>query len=452
MNAKEIPKSINMTIFDFDTPDDGTPTTNSNDNGSLIGVAVPGDQLLFADDDEGKDATDDDADNEEDTNNGVAAFSSPHVNDDDTNNKNNGPCSNDNPHWDKETVPCPGATTIFNDLLLTTDAPTPPSNSNNGNDGNAIAPNVFDGDSIAAPTTTTTTAATTELTTTTIVTPSSGVNDTGNEKITNNSNDLVGNYAVTTSSSTVVAGAESGTTTINNGSVHNDDGDEDNIIGGSGAGVNDEDTMPVHSTSTISASTTVSTISTDESTITVESPFNIGSTITSSSTTVSSNESLDTITNESNDETSYPSFYSCTFTSEEDLFQTATTTTTNTNVVEVLSITFNYEIYTATTVEDITTVLSLFERQLANGVASSLGLIDCQEGEETTSNSELAIEISRSSAVGGTRGRKRRTLQKEGLNRLLLWDDDDHSSSNSLIVGVSMNPVDELDTSLGELI
>lgn len=134
-----------------------------------------------------------------------------------------------------------------------------------------------------------------------------------------------------------------------------------------------------------------------------------------------------------------PSFYSCTAAASEEEF----TTQNNNDNLDTLSLSFKYEIYTASAVEDYTTVLSALERQLTNGVASSLGIdgSDCPEGDG------VAIEVSvRSSATGeGGRQLMRRTIQKGkvvGSDSRMLQD----TNAESLVVGLSMDPADELDS------
>ena len=134
-----------------------------------------------------------------------------------------------------------------------------------------------------------------------------------------------------------------------------------------------------------------------------------------------------------------------------------------------MPIAFSYEIYTTptsieTTEEQQRNVLDNFERQLAKGVADSLGLVDCNtdtdfNGGGNDSNG-VAVEVAlRSSEGGGGRllsnvlgsgGGLRRSLLIDGVeekqrNRLL-----DGSSSTSSIVGISMNPIDIVDTEIGK--
>eukprot|EP00579_Thalassiosira_antarctica_P008638 CAMPEP_0201884712 /NCGR_PEP_ID=MMETSP0902-20130614/17511_1 /ASSEMBLY_ACC=CAM_ASM_000551 /TAXON_ID=420261 /ORGANISM="Thalassiosira antarctica, Strain CCMP982" /LENGTH=680 /DNA_ID=CAMNT_0048413719 /DNA_START=114 /DNA_END=2156 /DNA_ORIENTATION=- len=196
----------------------------------------------------------------------------------------------------------------------------------------------------------------------------------------------------------------------------------------------------------------------DGVTVTTSSPSKKPSTASSkqpsgSTTITPANDTFDT----SNvDETTYPSFYSCTATSEEDLVQGNGDGNSNGGNYEELPFRFNYEIYTSTSVDDITTVLSTFERQLANGVASSLGLVDCPDSSSGSGEiDDTAVEFAKRSGgaahypwEGGRQlmpfGGMRRTLQKERSggnkkNRLL---------ESTTIVGVSMDPTDELDTDL----
>ena len=99
-----------------------------------------------------------------------------------------------------------------------------------------------------------------------------------------------------------------------------------------------------------------------------------------------------------------------------------------------------------------------FERQLAKGVADSLGLVNCNADIDFESDG-VAVEIALRSSEGGGRqlsnvlgsGGLRRSLLIDGVeekrqtNRLL-----DSSSSTSNVVGVSMNPIDMVDTEIGK--
>ena len=53
---------------------------------------------------------------------------------------------------------------------------------------------------------------------------------------------------------------------------------------------------------------------------------------------------------------------------------------------------FNYEIYTSPDA-DIADVLAVFENQLANGVVSSLGLLDCPESVGIIQNKILGVSM-----------------------------------------------------------
>lgn len=133
-----------------------------------------------------------------------------------------------------------------------------------------------------------------------------------------------------------------------------------------------------------------------------------------------------------------PSFYSCTAISEDEL--------TGRNDNDTLVLSFRYEIYTASTVEDFTTVLSALERHLTNGLASSLGL----DGGDCPEIGGLVTEVSVRSAEGGERQLMplrgmRRTIQREKTiesnGRVL-----ENASGKSLVEGLSMVPADELDS------
>lgn len=130
-----------------------------------------------------------------------------------------------------------------------------------------------------------------------------------------------------------------------------------------------------------------------------------------------------------------PSFYSCIAASEDDL--------TEGNNHDNLTLTFKYEIYTPSTVEDYTSVLSTLERRLTNGVASSLGLAagDCSDGD----GGGLAIEVSvRSSTNEGEDLRKLMPLR--GMRRTL----QAVNGMDSAVQGLSMDPADELDAETGK--
>mmetsp|Transcript_5789 Transcript_5789/g.12662 ORF Transcript_5789/g.12662 Transcript_5789/m.12662 type:complete len:690 (+) Transcript_5789:166-2235(+) len=155
--------------------------------------------------------------------------------------------------------------------------------------------------------------------------------------------------------------------------------------------------------------------------------------------------------------TTYPTFYSCSVTSQEELVQDGGSSAGSGSDAggsnEEIPVRFDYEIYTATSVDDVTAVMSTFERQLTNGVASSLGLTDCPASKIATTTVEFAVRTTgghghQASYPWGDRKLlpyrgTRRTLQKErlpgGTSRLL--------DSNN-IVGMSMDPLDELDTKL----
>lgn len=131
-----------------------------------------------------------------------------------------------------------------------------------------------------------------------------------------------------------------------------------------------------------------------------------------------------------------PSFYSCIAASEDDL----TEGTNNDN----LTLTFKYEIYTPSTMEDYTSALSALERRLTNGVASSLGLAagDCSDGD----GGGLAIEVSvRSSTKEGDED-VRKLMPLRGMRRTLQTG----NGKDRAVQGLSMDPVDELDAETGK--
>ena len=160
--------------------------------------------------------------------------------------------------------------------------------------------------------------------------------------------------------------------------------------------------------------------------------------------------------------TPYSTYYSCTAT--EDELVSNTSTSNNNNGVEELPVEFSYEIYTASNVNQ-RNVLDNFERQLAKGVADSLGLVNCNTdnaGSLIGDDNGVAVEVAlRSSEGGGGRqlgkllgsgGGLRRSLLIDGVeeeqqNRLL-----DSGSSTSSVVGISMNPIDIVDTEIGKCV
>ena len=92
---------------------------------------------------------------------------------------------------------------------------------------------------------------------------------------------------------------------------------------------------------------------------------------------------------------------------------------------------------------DVTDILATFERQLANGVASSLGLVDCTD-DSSSGGDGSAVEIAVRSG-GDAFGGRRRSLQagySRGKNRML-------GSAND-VVGLSLDPTDVEDTEMGE--
>ena len=143
------------------------------------------------------------------------------------------------------------------------------------------------------------------------------------------------------------------------------------------------------------------------------------------------------------DGVAYPSFYSCTATEEELI----SSSNSNAGGNDELPISFNYEVYTSpSSTNDIESILGNFERQLANGVASSLGLVDCADNIEDT---DVAVEVAlrmggweRHRQLGMRRSLHNHNIIEEESSRLL--------DSASSIVGVSMNPVDKVDKDIGK--
>ena len=134
---------------------------------------------------------------------------------------------------------------------------------------------------------------------------------------------------------------------------------------------------------------------------------------------------------------SYPSFYSCSVMSEEELFKGSGGGTGSNN--KELLLPFDYEMYTSTGVSDIASVLSAFERQLANGVAASLGLVDCPTALGSGEDRVSVVEFARGQRPPfGGRGR---TLQTKH---------DGAGEPTNQFVGLSMEPLDGLDTELCE--
>lgn len=87
---------------------------------------------------------------------------------------------------------------------------------------------------------------------------------------------------------------------------------------------------------------------------------------------------------------------------------------------------FSYDVYTPTSVDEkgFVSILAIFERQLGNGVASTLGVLDCSE-------STMSLQIARNTPPG-TRSLKQ-TLALSSPDRLI---------SVNEIVGVSARPDD----------
>ena len=131
-----------------------------------------------------------------------------------------------------------------------------------------------------------------------------------------------------------------------------------------------------------------------------------------------------------------PSFYSCIAASEDDL--------TEGNNHDNLTLTFKYEIYTPSTMEDYTSALSALERRLTNGVASSLGLAagDCSDGD----GGGLAIEVSVRSSTKEGEEDVRKLMPLRGMRRTLQTGNE----KDRAVQGLSMDPVDELDAETGK--
>ena len=151
----------------------------------------------------------------------------------------------------------------------------------------------------------------------------------------------------------------------------------------------------------------------------------------------------------------YSTYYSCTAT-EDELVSNTSSNNNNNNGVEELPIEFSYEIYTPTeTAEEQRNVLDNFERQLAKGVADSLGLVNCNTDIDFESDG-VAVEVAlRSSEGGGGRQLSNALGSCGGLRRSLLIDGIEKQQirlldSTSSVVGVSMNPIDMVDTEIGE--
>ena len=143
------------------------------------------------------------------------------------------------------------------------------------------------------------------------------------------------------------------------------------------------------------------------------------------------------------DGVSYPSFYSCTATEEELI----SGSNSNGGGNDELPISFNYEVYTSpSSTTNIETILGNFERQLANGVASSLGLVDCADNTDT----EVAVEVALRMGGGGRQRQlgMRRSLHNH--NNMIEEESSRLLDSTSSIMGVSMNPVDKVDTDIGK--
>jgi hypothetical protein len=170
------------------------------------------------------------------------------------------------------------------------------------------------------------------------------------------------------------------------------------------------------------------------------------------------------------DETYYPSFYSCTTSSPEELVNSSSTD----NSKVAITIRFGYEVYTPTpkpTVAlsrkegedmdsndeepvDIDAILEEFELRLARGVASTLGLVDCDDAAILTTfegdTKFVVFDVARS-AIDGTpltfpeatfplhRYTKRRTMLRPQLKLRRLIE-------VSSIVGVSSDPMDVVKT------
>lgn len=137
-----------------------------------------------------------------------------------------------------------------------------------------------------------------------------------------------------------------------------------------------------------------------------------------------------------------PSFYSCSASTKEDLVNSNGNANNSNNNNEALPLIFNYEIYTSTNTNDdnITSILNTFERQLANGVASSLGLVDCNPEED------IAVEVAVRTGELPWGGRRRTLLHNKATTSG--GEEERMLNAYDLVMGVSSDPVDELDTKI----
>jgi len=168
-------------------------------------------------------------------------------------------------------------------------------------------------------------------------------------------------------------------------------------------------------------------------------------------------------------ETYYPSFYSCTSSSQEELVKLSSTD----NSKVAITIRFGYEVYTPTpkpTVAlsrkevmnsndeepvDLDAILEEFELRLARGVASTLGLVDCYDDAVIPTSFEgdtkfVVFDVARS-AIDGTaltfpeatfplhRYTKRRRMLRSQLKLRRV-------NEVSSIVGLSSDPLDVVET------
>lgn len=175
----------------------------------------------------------------------------------------------------------------------------------------------------------------------------------------------------------------------------------------------------------------------DDTTNTQDGTIDGGSNNEDTSNNSNGNDTVVTI-----DGVSYPSFYSCTATEEELI----SSSNSNGGGNDELPISFNYEVYTSpSSTNDIESILGNFERQLANGVASSLGLVDCADN-----NNNVAVEVAL--RIGGG-GRQRQLGMRRSLHNHNMKEIEESLrllDSASSVVGVSMNPVDKVDKDIGK--
>lgn len=187
-------------------------------------------------------------------------------------------------------------------------------------------------------------------------------------------------------------------------------------------------------------------------------------------TTTIETASIGNVVDDLIDETYYPSFYSCTSSTQEEFVDSSSTD----NSKIAITIRFGYEVYTPTPIPtvalsrkeeemdsndeepvDLNALLEEFELRLARGVASTLGLVDCDDDAVIPSPFEgdtkfVVFDVARS-AIYGTpltfpeatfplhRYTKRRRMLRPQLKLRRL-------NKVSSIVGVSSDPIDVVET------